>query len=276
MRIHPPPPTHILNSSIPFGGKSNDQSIPFGGKFNNSSIPFQGESINSSIPFGGESHDSSIPFRGENHKVATAQNIPYRLTLGVPPAGPGVPVAFSDASNDSDPFDGLCQAGYVIQMSGGPVIFQSKKLKHVSPTGSASHCEYMALAQCTQAVVWLRQLRRVLGCDDLITEPTLVFGDNKQANTLVREAIVTSGNQYIYLPYHFNKEAQALGYVDVLSVKTALNVADLFTKPVPAANIRDLMGQMLGYTPIDYAEVLKGFEKTADNVSKQKRKQAKI
>ena len=48
----PPTPTHILNSSIPFGGKSNYQSIPFGGKFNNSSIPFQGESINSSIPFG--------------------------------------------------------------------------------------------------------------------------------------------------------------------------------------------------------------------------------
>ena len=107
-------------------------------------------------------------------------------------------------------------------------------------------------------MVWLRQLLRELGCDDLIAEPTLVFGDNKQANTLVREAIVTSGNQYIYLPYHFNKEAQALGYVDVLSVKTALNVADLFTKPAPAAKIRDLMGQMLGYTPIDYAEVLNG------------------
>ena len=133
----------------------------------------------------------------------------------------------------------------------------------------------MALAQCTQAVVWLRQLLQELGCDDLITEPTLVFGDNKQANTLVREAIVTSGNQYIYLPYHFNKEAQVLGYVDVLPVRTALNVADLFTKPVPTAKIRDLMGQMLGYTPIDYAEVLKGFEKTADNVSKQKGKQAK-
>ena len=137
-------------------------------------------------------------------------------------------------------------------MSGGPVIFQSKKLKHVSPTGLASHCEYMALAQCTQAVVWLRQLLR----EPIITEPTLVFGDNKQANTLVREAIVTSGNQYIYLPYHFIKEAQMLGYVDVLPVRTALNVADLFTKPVPAAKIRDLMGQMLGYTPIDYAEVL--------------------
>ena len=33
---------------------------------------------------------------------------------------------------------------------------------------------------------------------------------------------------------------------------------------------------MLGYTPIDYAEVLKGFQKNADHVSKQKRKQAKI
>ena len=174
----------------------------------------------------------------------------------------GTPVAFSDASNDSDPLDGLCQFGFTVMMSGGPVIYKSSKLRHKSPTGSASHCEYMALCHCNQAVVWLRQLLFELGFTDLLERPTVVYGDNKQANTLCVEDIVTSGNQYIYLPYHFNKEVCEQGFVEVRDVRTALNVADLFTKPVPQNKIRDLLAQLLGYKPIDFVDVNRGFVKT--------------
>ena len=44
------------------------------------------------------------------------------------------PVAFSDASNQADPEDGLVQAGFNIMMAGGPVVYGSRKLKHCSPT----------------------------------------------------------------------------------------------------------------------------------------------
>ena len=114
---------------------------------------------------------------------------------------------------------------------------------------------------CNQAVVWLRQLLFELGFNDLIKEPTVVYGDNKQANTLCVEQIITSGNQYIYLPYHWNKEVVEMGYVQIRDCRTALNIADLFTKPVPAQKIRDLMGQLLGYVPVDYAEIDRGFTK---------------
>ena len=67
-------------------------------------------------------------------------------------------------------------------MSGGPVVYQSKKPKHVSPNGSASHCEYMALAHCNQAVVWLRQLLLELDLDELIFDPTVVYGDTRQGH----------------------------------------------------------------------------------------------
>ena len=169
------------------------------------------------------------------------------------------PIAFSDASNDSDPVDGKCQYGYCIMMSGGPVIYQSKKLGHVSPNGSASHCEYMALCHCNQSVVWLRQLLLELDCGDLIMTPTVVYGDNKQANNLVDEDIVTSGNQYIYLPYHYNKEVSEQGFVSIRDIRTAFNVADLFTKPVTRDKIQALAGQLLGYQPIPYDDINKGF-----------------
>ena len=186
---------------------------------------------------------------------------------GVPATGFGTPVAFSDASNDSDPHDGLSQAGFVIQMCSGPIVFSSKKLKHKSPTGSASHCEYMALCACNQAVIWLRQLLHELDFQELLEEPTLVYGDNRQANELCKEDLITSGTQYIYLPYHFNKEVQELGYVDVQDIRTGINIADLMTKPVPAPKIRDLCGAMLGYEWVDYVAAERGFHKEVVPVS---------
>ena len=89
--------------------------------------------------------------------------------------------------------------------------------------------------------------------------PTPVYGDNRQANTLAVEDIITSGNQYIYLPYHYNKEVSEQGYVEVRDVRTALNIADLFTKPVTRDKIQALAGKLLGYEPVDYDEINKGF-----------------
>ena len=169
------------------------------------------------------------------------------------------PVAFSDSSNDSDPETGHSQYGYCIMMSGGPIIYQRKKLKHVSPNGSASHCEYMALCHCNQSVVWLRQLLQELGCDELVEKPTKVYGDNRQANNLCKEDIITLGNQYIYLPYHYNKEVTENGWVVVHDVRTALNIADLFTKSVPRDKIQALAGQLCGYEPIPFDDINKGF-----------------
>ena len=40
-----------------------------------------------------------------------------------------------------------------------------------------------------------------------------------------------------------------------------LNLADLFTKPVPTAKIRDLNLKLLGYQRVDYRNIDKGFNK---------------
>ena len=79
-------------------------------------------------------------------------------------------------------------------MAGGPVVYGSRKLKHCSPTGAASHVEYMALNMCSQSVVWLGQLLEELECDDLIEEATTVYGDNKAANQLCKEDFISTGN----------------------------------------------------------------------------------
>ena len=88
----------------------------------------------------------------------------------------------------------------------------------------------------------------------MIKMPTIMFGDNVCANNLSREHFVSTGNQYIYRPYHFNREATKLGLIDVKWVKTDYNLADIFTKALPGQKLNHAEHGMLRYL-LRYADV---------------------
>ena len=82
---------------------------------------------------------------------------------------------------------------------------------------------------------------------EALQQPTVIFGDNTQANRLCREHFISPGNQYIYQTYHYNKEAVELGFVDIQWQHTSMNIADLFTKPVSRQVLETLLGLLTGY-----------------------------
>ena len=110
------------------------------------------------------------------------------------------PIAFVDASNKDDPYDGKTQYGYVLDW-GGPIIVKSGKLNHVGI--NSTYNEYMALHHAIKQIVWVRQLLDEIGLGERITTPTTVYADNKQANTLCSEDLVTAGNMYFRTGYHY-------------------------------------------------------------------------
>ena len=154
------------------------------------------------------------------------------------------PICFVDASNKPDPSDGKAQYGFCTMMQGGPVVFVSKKLNHVGL--NAFHNEYMAMCEAAKSVVWLRQLLAELGEHDLISQPTVTYGDNNAALSLSVEDFVSTGNQYVYLPYHFNKEVSRMGYVTFHAKMSKLNIADIFTKPVTRGVLSILLPYVCG------------------------------
>ena len=154
------------------------------------------------------------------------------------------PINFVDASNKPDPADGKAQYGYCTMMHGGPVVFVSKKLNHVGL--NAFHNEYMAMCEAAKSIVWLRQLLAELGEHDSITHPTLSYGDNNAALSLTVEDFVSTGNQYVYLPYHFNKEVSRMGYVTFKPKKSEFNIADIFTKAVTRTVLNTLLPYLCG------------------------------
>ena len=159
--------------------------------------------------------------------------------------GNTIPIAMVDASNLPDSHDGKCQYGIIINWKGGPICTVSRKLNHVGL--SSAHNEYMAMSYANQNIVWMRQLMKEMGLEEYIKYPTPLWADNKPANILSREDIVTSGNQYIYLPYHYNKEAIEQGISYVFDIPSRLNISDLMTKSVNSNTLKQLIGAITGY-----------------------------
>ena len=159
--------------------------------------------------------------------------------------GNSIPAWLVDSSAKADPYDHKCQYGACGMWMGGPIMDISKKLTHISLATQTA--EYMAMAFAHQAMVWMRQLFQEMDLDHLIEHSTLMFGDNKPANILSKEDVVTSGNQYIYLPYHYNKEVQELGLSIVHYVCTKDNISDLLTKAVKVAEFKALADALTGH-----------------------------
>ena len=128
---------------------------------------------------------------------------------------------------------------------GGPFGWGSKKLPHVGL--SAFHNEYTALRHAASLAMWLRQLLPEMGCEHLIREPTKLYGDNMAANQLTAKDFISSGNQYIYQPYHWIKEFVKNEHVTTHFVGTKDNLSDIFTKPVPLQAITTLLDKTCGY-----------------------------
>jgi site-specific DNA-cytosine methylase len=160
-------------------------------------------------------------------------------------AGNQLPVAFVDSSNKADPADSKCQYGYAHLWMGGAIITCSKKLAHVGL--SSAHNEYMAAHWANRHTAWLRDLLEEMGIKEVGATPTVTYGDNRAANLLCEEDIITCGNQFMQVPYHYNKEAVKAGVVEMRYISTTDNLADIFTKAVPRQVLERLLPSILGH-----------------------------
>jgi len=155
------------------------------------------------------------------------------------------PIGFSDASNKPVMSTGLCQGGYNIMWLDGPLCSGSQRLRHVGL--SSEHNEYMAMTMMIKKIVWLRQLLKELGFE--LTDPTMIFADNVQANKLVKEHFISPGNQYIACEYHFNKEKHDSGDIKVHWTPSGQNISDMTTKALEAPTIKYLLPYLTGFAP---------------------------
>ena len=149
-----------------------------------------------------------------------------------------------DSSLKADPADSKCQYGYVFYFKGGPIAWASRKHDHVAL--STSQAEYQALAHTTRTAVWLRSLFKEMGLHSHVEGPTILLGDNINANTLAREDKVTSQNRHILTCYHYAKEMYEMGEICPRRVDTKSNTSDVLTKANPRPDLERLVPLLTG------------------------------
>ena len=73
------------------------------------------------------------------------------------------------------------------------------------------------------------------------------MGDNDQATNLSVEDLVTSGNKFYLLDYHYAKEAIKEGHTSTRRTDSVNNIADVFTKSLGPSDLHRLTTNLCGH-----------------------------
>jgi hypothetical protein len=116
--------------------------------------------------------------------------------------------------------------GYVIMLGGGAIDWRSKKQNTVAL--SSTEAEYMALADATTRLIWIRNILEEIGFKQ---GTTTIYEDNNSCAFIANDAGSSDRTKHIDVRYHFVREKIQDGSVKVVRIDTKDQVADGFTKP---------------------------------------------
>lgn len=161
-------------------------------------------------------------------------------------------IAYSDANWAENRTDRKSNTGYLIKFGGGTVSWASRKQSCVAL--STCESEYIALAETSQEVIWLRNLCKDLACPQ--NHPVMINEDNQSCLKLVENQKFSNRTKHIDTKYHFIRDLKAKDVIKLQYCQTDLNVADLLTKPLGATKIQQFK-EAIGLTDAYRGGVLK-------------------
>lgn len=134
---------------------------------------------------------------------------------------------YADASYADDSLNRRSTSGYVIRLGDAAISWSSKQQRSVAL--STTEAEYMAMSQAARQITWtkfgLNQLRQKYD--------TVLYTDNNGAQELARNPRIHSRSKHIDVHYHYVRDKFNEGDFELLYVKSANNLADIFTKALP-------------------------------------------
>lgn len=138
--------------------------------------------------------------------------------------------AYADADYAGNMDTRRSTTGFVFLMNGGPVTWATQRQRCTSL--STTEAEYIAQSEAAKEVVWARRLLEGLGFEQ--TQPTPFMCDNMSSIRLVKNPELHRRSKHIDVRYHFVREQQENKTINVLYTPSVSQLADLFTKALPA------------------------------------------
>ena len=137
-------------------------------------------------------------------------------------------VAYSDADFAACVDSRKSISGVVLMLNDGPVVWSSRKQTVVAT--STTDAEYVAAHDAAKEIAWIRRLLADIGCEQV--EPTTLFCDNQAAEKLVENPVYHQRTKHIDVKFHYTRDLVKKGEIEVVHVCSALQRADMFTKPL--------------------------------------------
>jgi Reverse transcriptase (RNA-dependent DNA polymerase) len=170
-----------------------------------------------------------------------------QLEEELPPKMPeplGNPVTvhvFVDANHAGNVVTRRSHTGILLFVQNSPIQWLSRRQNTVETSTFGS--EFVALRNARDMIISMRYKLRMFGVP--IDGPAQVYCDNQGVvkNTSIPESVLSKKHNAIN--YHAVREAAAAGVLQVHKEDTETNLADLFTKVLPADRRRQLLGSIV-------------------------------
>jgi hypothetical protein len=144
--------------------------------------------------------------------------------------GAGAAEAYGDADYAADVDTRRSRSGCIVLKKGGPLL-RSSKLQTTVAT-STCEAEYGAAAAAAKSALWTRML---LGELSGKVVPMKLHCDNTSTLVMMTQpAAGVSGKKHVEVAYQFVRNRAMRGDIEVVFVGTKEQLADMFTKPLPA------------------------------------------
>lgn len=149
-------------------------------------------------------------------------------------------VAYSDSDWLGCPLSRRSRTGYIILLGGAPISWKTKKQSVVSR--SSAEAEYRAMASTVNEVIWLRWLLHELNVRQ--TGPTTLFCDNQAARHIANNPIFHERTKHVEMDCYFVRERVESKEICTMPINSKLQLTDLLTKGLGAAQLNFLLGKL--------------------------------
>lgn len=162
-------------------------------------------------------------------------------------------IGYVDADWAGDKKDRRSYTGYVYSLSGGPIVWESRKQKTIAQ--STTEAEYMSLTESSKEAMFLRNLyQEIFGsvpnvklCYD---EKIKLFCDNNGAIELASNPGFRARSKHIEIKHHFVREVLNQNIIELKHVNTEYMVADVLTKGLAKEKHEFCVKNMLKNIPL--------------------------
>uniref|UniRef100_A0A5S6QDW9 Reverse transcriptase Ty1/copia-type domain-containing protein n=1 Tax=Trichuris muris TaxID=70415 RepID=A0A5S6QDW9_TRIMR len=155
--------------------------------------------------------------------------------------------AYTDADWASCIESRKSKTGYIVLLSGTPVLWESAK--QIVIALSTMEAEYIALSECQ---TWIK---RFLECTEqgrrIVAGTTKVYCDSQAAIAHANNLVDKTRTKHISIRYHFVREKVEDGTTEPVYVPSDRNLADILTKPLSQARHKVLKDVLFGLSEVE-------------------------